>query len=85
MTKVGTNKYRLVIGDASGVSNAFLPNKIDLKEGDSIVLFGAKAEVVKEHIEIQLAERGRVELSRKPVDKVNEEFNLSSKAWVPID
>lgn len=85
MTKVGTNKYRLVVGDSTGVSNAFLPNKIDLKEGDSIVLFGAKSEVVKEHIEIQLAERGRIELSRKVVEKVSEEFNLSSKAWVPID
>jgi len=74
-----------VIGDSTGVSNAFLPKKIDLNEGDSIVLFGAKAEVVKEHIEIQLADRGRIELSRKPVEKVSEEFNLSSKAWVPIE
>lgn len=84
MTKVG-NKYRVVVGDASGISNGFLPNRIDLREGDSIVLFGAKAEVVKEHIEIQLAERGRVELSKKPVAKVSEEFNLSSKAWVPME
>lgn len=49
MTKVG-NRYRIVLGDSSGVSNAFLPNRIELREGDSIVLFGAKAEVVKEHI-----------------------------------
>jgi hypothetical protein len=62
-----------------------LPNRIDLREGDSVVLFGGKAEVVKEHIELQLVERGRIELSKKPVDKVNEEFNLSSKAWVPIE
>jgi hypothetical protein len=40
--------------------------------------------VVKEHIEIQLPERGRVELSKRPVEKISEEFNLSSKAWVPI-
>lgn len=84
MTKVG-NKYRLVVGDATGISNAFLPNRIELREGDSIVLFGARAEVVKEHIELQLPERGRVELSKKPVDKVGEEFNLSSKAWVAIE
>jgi len=56
-----------------------------LREGDSIVLFGARAEVVKEHIELQLAERGRIELSKKPVAKVAEEFNLSSKAWIPIE
>jgi hypothetical protein len=84
LTKVGS-KYRVVLGDASGISNAFLPNRIELREGDSIVLFGAKAEVVKEHIELQLAERGRIEISRKPVAKVDEEFNLSSKAWVPMD
>lgn len=75
----------MVVGDSTGISNAFIPNRIDLKEGDSIVLFGAEATVVKEHIEIQLAERGRVELSRKIVEKVSEEFNLSSKAWVPIE
>lgn len=85
MTKVGNNKYRLVVGDATGISNAFLPNRIDLREGDSVVLFGARAEVVKEHIELQLVERGRIEISKKPVDKINEEFNLSSKAWVPIE
>jgi hypothetical protein len=47
-----------VIGDSTGIANAFLPNKIDIKEGDSIVLFNAKAEVVQEHIEIQLEFNG---------------------------
>jgi len=49
LTKVGDKypKYRCVIGDASGISNAFLPSKIDIREGDSIVLFNAKADVVK--------------------------------------
>lgn len=48
-------------------------------------MFNALAEVVKEHIEIQLAEGGKIDLSRRPVEKVSEEFNLSSKAWVPIE
>ena len=74
-----------MVGDPTGISNAFLPDRIELREGDSIVLFGAKAEVVKEHIEVQLAERGRLEIARKAVEKVSEEFNLSSKAWVPIE
>lgn len=75
-----------MIGDSTGIANAFLPSKIDIKEGDSIVLFNAKAEVVKEHIEIQLEfNGGRIELSRRPVDRVSEEFNLSSKAWVPME
>ena len=55
-TAVGgrNTKYRCVIGDSTGIANAFLPSKIEVKEGDSLVLFGAKAEVVKEHIELQL-------------------------------
>lgn len=75
MTKVGgrSSKYRCLVGDSSGVSNAFLPAKIELKEGDSIVLFNAKGEVVNEHIEIQLDfNGGRIEYSRRPVDKINE-------------
>ena len=66
-------KYRCVIGDSTGISNAFLPAKVELKEGDSVVLFNANAEVVKEHIEVQLDyNNGRVELSRRPVDRVSE-------------
>ncbi len=56
-----------------------------MREGDSIVLFNAKAEVVKEHIEIQLDYQGRIDESRRQVDRVSEEFNLSSKAWVPME
>jgi len=49
LTKVGGKypKYRCVIGDATGISNAFLPSKIEIREGDSIVLFNAQAEVVQ--------------------------------------
>ena len=75
-----------MIGDSTGTAKAFLPDKIDVKEGDSLVLFNAKAEVVSEHIEIQLDYNGgRIEPSRRPIDRVNEEFDLSGKAWVPIE
>lgn len=47
--KVG-NKLRCVIGDDSGISNAFLFENSVIQEGESIVLFNAKSEVVKEHI-----------------------------------
>jgi hypothetical protein len=53
VVKVGKNS-RVVIGDSTGVSNSFLYDSDDLVAGESIVLFNAKAEVVKEHIEIQL-------------------------------
>jgi hypothetical protein len=82
--RVGKN-LRCVIGDDSGISNAFLPDYEPIVEGDYVVLFNARSEVVKEHIEIQLDRRGRVEKSRREVSKVNEDFNLSQKAWVPIE
>lgn len=82
--RVGKN-LRCVIGDDSGISNAFLPDYEQIVEGDYVVLFNARSEVVKEHIEIQLDRRGRVEKSRREVSKVNEDFNLSQKAWVPIE
>jgi len=54
-----------VIGDDSGISNAFLFENSVIQEGESIVLFNAKSEVVKEHIEIQLERRGRVDIARR--------------------
>ena len=88
MVKVGgqRTKYRCVIGDSSGVANAFLPSKIEVQEGDSLALFNVRAEVVPEHVEIQLDfNGGRMEQAKRPVDRVSEEFNLSAKAWVPIE
>lgn len=68
----GRGKYRCVIADDSGKANAFFPAFIDIGEGDSIVLFEARAEVVKEHIEIQLArEGGKIDISRRKVNKIN--------------
>jgi hypothetical protein len=82
--KVGT-RLRCVIGDETGVTNAFLPESKHLYEGEFVVLFNARSELVKEHIEIQLDKRGRVEKSRREVPRVNEEFNISQEAWVPIE
>lgn len=56
---------RCVIGDETGISNAFLPDIEPIAEGEYIVLFNARSEVVKEHIEIQLDRRGRPEKSRR--------------------
>ena len=57
-----------------------------MKEGDSVALFNARAEVVNEHIEIQMDfNSGRMERARRDVDRISEEFNLSAKAWVPIE
>lgn len=74
--KVGT-RLRCVIGDETGVTNAFLPENENLYEGEHVVLFNARSEVVKEHIEIQLDRRGRIDKARREVPRVNQEFNLS--------
>jgi hypothetical protein len=76
---------RCVIGDETGITNAFLPESEYLHEGEYIVLFNARSEVVKEHIEIQLDRKGRIEKSRRDVKNVKEDYNLSQKAWVPIE
>lgn len=77
----GSN-VRCVLGDDTGTVNAFLQENELLAVGKTVALFGAEARVVNEHIEIQ---RARVETARNPIDKVNEKFNLSEKAWVPVD
>jgi hypothetical protein len=48
----------VTLGDNTGLSKAFLPDSQDIVVGESIALFNARAEVVKEHIEIQLARSG---------------------------
>ena len=79
--KNGSN-IRCVLGDETGVVNAFIPESEHLVVGKTAAFFGAEARVVKEHIEIQ---RARVEPARNPIDRVKESFNLSEKAWVPVD
>ena len=78
-------KIRCVIGDETGVVNAFLPEQDSIAVGRTIMLSRAEAKVVKEHIEIQLPGFGRIEEGRREVEKVNENFNLSEKSWVPMN
>ena len=78
-------KYRCVIGDETGVANAFLPQQDNIVVGKTVMLSRAEAKVVKEHIEIQMPGFGRIEEARREVDKVNEKFNLSEKSWVPMN
>ena len=76
------NNIRCVIGDETGLVNAFIPESEHLTVGKTVALFNAEARVVKEHIEIQKA---RVEPARNEIKNVKENFNLSDKAWVPVD
>ena len=73
---------RVVLGDGTGVVNAFLFENEALKAGNSIVVFKGEARVVKEHIEVQLMPRGKVEKARRNVDEVDKQVDISAKEWI---
>ena len=81
MTPVG-RKARVVLGDQTGIVKAFLFQNDSVKVGETVVLFKAEAQVVKEHIEIQLMERGKVDRARREVRDVDETHDISAKEWV---
>jgi hypothetical protein len=73
----------VVLGDETGIIKAFLwANNEALKVDSTIVIFKAEAPVVKEHIEIQLMERGKVDTARREVRDVNKGNDISAKEWV---
>lgn len=67
------------MGDETGIARAFLWNHESLVPGKTIVLFKGEACVVKEHIEIQLMERGKVDEARREVREVNKANDISAK------
>lgn len=44
------NMIRCVVGDSTGVVNAFFPDSEHLTKGNSVAIFGAEGKVVREHI-----------------------------------
>ena len=74
---------RCTLGDETGLVRAFLQDAPALRVGKSVVLFDCEARVNKEHIELQ--SRGKIDAARKEVEKVNDNFNLSDKSWVPVN
>ena len=60
----------------------FLYNSEALKVDQTVVLFKLVGTVVKEHIEVQLMERGKVEVARREIDEVNKKLDISAKEWV---
>ena len=73
---------RVQLGDHTGVVNAFLYENEALKQGNTVVVFKCEAKVVKEHIEVQLMQRGKVEEARRKVDDVDKSVDISAKEWV---
>lgn len=77
------NKCRVVLGDETGIVKAFLFQNEHLKEGNTIVLFRCEACVEKEHIEMQLMRKGKIDIARnRNIENVDESMNISAKAWV---
>lgn len=81
--KVG-KRARITIGDKTGIVKAFVYNYPFLKEGETIVMFKASAEVVKEHIEVQIMEGGKVDVAKREVtdNEVDRKTDVSAKEWV---
>jgi hypothetical protein len=75
-------RCRVVLGDETGIVKAFLWNHEALEEGKTVVLFRAESNVVKEHIEVQLMERGKVDEARREVRDVNKSNDVSAKEWI---
>jgi hypothetical protein len=61
---------------------AFFYQSDDLVEDNTVVVFKAVAEVVHEHIELQLLKRGRVEKARREIREVNKKVDVSAKEWM---
>lgn len=61
---------------------AFFYQSEDLVEDNTVVVFKAVAEVVHEHIELQLMKRGRVEKARREIREVNKKVDVSAKEWM---
>ena len=61
---------------------AFLYNNEALEVDQTVVLFKASANVNREHIEVQLMERGKVEVARREIRDVNKKVDISAKEWV---
>ena len=76
------NNVRCVLGDETGIVNAFIPETESLVVGKTVALFGAEAKVVKEHIEIQ---RARAEAGRNSLNDIKKSLNLPKKVWVPVN
>jgi len=76
---------RCLIGDESAVVNAFLPADPEISVGGTVALMDCEAKVTKEHIEIQVSKKGHVDQAKKKISRVNENYNVSEKSWVPVE
>lgn len=70
------------MGDETGTVRAFVYLDECVKEGNTVVIFKGEATVVREHIELQLMQRGKIDLARREIKEVNEKNDISAKEWI---
>lgn len=75
-------KVRVMLGDETGVVKGFIYDSEELKAGNTVALFNLEAAVIKEHIELQLMRRGRVDAARREIKDVNDTNDISAKEWI---
>ena len=68
-----------LLGDASGCVKFWAKNEqLDiLKEGDIVTVRNCHANVVQEHLRLEVDKWGKLEVSSEKIDKVNTTNNLS--------
>ena len=75
-------KVELVLGDETGVVNAFMFQNPILEGGNTLCFFNAQANVYKEHIQLQMMRGGQIEKARREIHGVNILNDISAKEWV---
>lgn len=73
---------RVVLGDETGIIKGFMYANDALQADNTVVIFRAEGAVVKQHIELQLMERGKVDIARRNITDVNKKYDVSEKEWV---
>jgi hypothetical protein len=56
---------RCLLGDSTGLVNAFLPDSPHLNKGNSVCIFDVQARVNKEHIELQTRNEEKIHKAKK--------------------
>ena len=56
---------RCLLGDSTGLVNAFLPESANLIKGGSVCIFDAQARVNREHIELQTRNEEKIHKAKK--------------------
>jgi hypothetical protein len=72
----------VTLGDESGIVDAFVKNHPHIRVGNTINLKHCEVIIHNEHIQVQLMDNGKVELSNYALQQLNLKNNISKKSWM---